>query len=104
MCAVEVRETDEYQDWFESLRDRAARYRIAVRIRRLADGNYGDIKRIGAGVSELRIPYGPGYRVYLSQPTHTEVVLLTGGDKSTQRRDIQRAREIVAELEERTCD
>jgi len=95
---IEVQETDEYQRWFEGLRDRTARFRIGARIRRVSLGNFGDIKPVGEGVSELRIPYGPGYRVYLAQHGDTLVILLAGGDKSTQRRDIERAQELARGL------
>ncbi|MDZ4064783.1 MAG: type II toxin-antitoxin system RelE/ParE family toxin, partial [Coriobacteriia bacterium] len=89
---IEIQETDEYQRWFEGLRDRAARFRIGARIRRVALGNLGDVKPVGEGVSELRIPYGPGYRVYLAQRGDSLVILLAGGDKSSQPRDIERAK------------
>jgi putative addiction module killer protein len=95
---VEIQETDEYQRWFEGLRDRAAKFRIGVRIRRVALGNFGDIKPVGDGVSELRIAYGPGYRVYLTQRGETLVILLAGGDKSSQQRDIARAKQLARGL------
>lgn len=87
-----------YESWFEKLRDREARFRILARIRRLSLGNLGDIKSIGEGVSELRIPYGPGYRVYVKQQGDTLIVLLAGGDKSSQKRDIERAMELARSL------
>jgi putative addiction module killer protein len=71
---------------------------VTARIRRVALGNLGDIKPVGEGVSELRIPYGPGYRVYLAQRGDTLVILLAGGDKSSQRRDIERAKELARGL------
>jgi putative addiction module killer protein len=95
---IAIEETDEYQRWFETLRDRAARFRIGARIRRLSLGNFGDVKPVGEGVSELRIPYGPGYRVYLTQRGELLVVLLAGGDKSTQKRDIERAKALARGL------
>ncbi|MEI6972313.1 MAG: type II toxin-antitoxin system RelE/ParE family toxin [bacterium] len=88
---IEIRETCEYAAWFESLRDRMAKTRILIRIRRVSLGNFGDVKPVGEGVSELRMDYGPGYRVYFLRKGDTLVVLLGGGDKRTQARDIQRA-------------
>lgn len=88
---MEVRETDDYAKWFTSLRDRQARARILERVRRLTLGNPGDVKPVGQGVSELRIDYGPGYRVYFSQRGNVLVILLAGGDKRTQARDIRKA-------------
>jgi len=88
---IEIRQTDEFADWFEGLRDREARARILVRIRRVSLGNLGDVKPVGEGVSELRVAYGPGYRIYLKQQGDTLVVLLAGGDKSSQKRDVERA-------------
>lgn len=95
---IEVRQTDEYSDWFARLRDRNAKVRIDIRVRRLSLGNPGDVKPVGEGVSELRIDYGPGYRVYFAQQGGTLIVLLAGGDKSTQERDINIARELAREL------
>ena len=88
---IEIRQTEVYSKWFKSLRDRQAKVRIDVRIRRLSMGNPGDIKPVGKGVSELRIDYGPGYRVYFVQRGSTLVVLLAGGDKRTQEQDIKTA-------------
>lgn len=95
---IEIRQTDEYADWFKTLRDRQARARINTRIRRLSLGNLGDVKPVGQGVSELRIDYGPGYRVYLVQRGETLVILLAGGDKRTQQRDIRKALELARQL------
>jgi putative addiction module killer protein len=95
---IEIRQTDEYARWFSSLRDRQARARIDARIRRLSLGNPGDVKPVGEGASELRIDYGPGYRVYFVQRGQTLVILLAGGDKRTQDRDIKLARTLVREL------
>lgn len=95
---IEIRQTDVYAQWFDSLRDRQARARIDARIRRLSLGNPGDVRPVGEGVSELRIDYGPGYRVYFVQRGQTLVVLLAGGDKSTQERDIKTALELSREL------
>jgi len=95
---IEIRQTDVYSRWFNELRDRQARARINARIRRLSLGNPGDVKPVGEGVSELRIDYGPGYRVYFVQRGQTLVVLLAGGDKHTQDRDIKTALELAREL------
>jgi putative addiction module killer protein len=95
---IEVRQTDVFIDWFAGLRDREARARITVRIRRLSLGNPGDVKPVGSGVSEMRIDYGPGYRVYFVPRGDTVVVLLCGGDKRNQDRDIARALELAQEV------
>ena len=88
---IEVRQTKTYSQWFDTLRDRQAKARIDIRIRRLSMGNPGDVKPVGKGVSELRIDYGPGYRVYFIQRGDALIILLAGGDKSTQRQDIKTA-------------
>jgi putative addiction module killer protein len=95
---VEVRQTDVFVAWFDGLKDRAARARITARIRRLSLGNPGDVKPVGQGVSEMRIDYGPGYRVYFVQRGETLVILLCGGDKRDQSRDIARALELAKEV------
>jgi putative addiction module killer protein len=95
---IEIRQTEAYFQWFDRLRDRQARARINARIRRLSLGNFGDVKPIGEGVSELRIDFGPGYRVYFVQRGQTLVVLLAGGDKRTQDRDIKKALKLAREL------
>ena len=95
---IEVRQTDVFTDWFAGLRDREARARITVRIRRLSLGNPGDVKPVGSGVSEMRIDYGPGYRVYFVGRGDAVVVLLCGGDKRQQDRDIARALELAQEV------
>lgn len=95
---VEVRQTDVFVAWFEGLKDRAARARITARIRRLSLGNPGDVKPVGQGVSEMRIDYGPGYRVYFVQRGEALVILLCGGDKRDQSRDIARALELAKEV------
>jgi putative addiction module killer protein len=95
---VEVRQTDVFTEWFAGLRDREARARITVRIRRLSLGNPGDVRPVGEGVSELRIDYGPGYRVYFCERGQTLVVLLAGGDKRTQDRDVKTALELARGL------
>ena len=95
---IEIRQTEAYARWFGGLRDRQARVRIDVRIRRLSLGNPGDVKPVGEGVSELRINYGPGYRVYFVARGKTLVVLLAGGDKRTQDRDIKTAIDLAQAL------
>ena len=95
---LEIRQTEQYAKWFNGLRDRQAKARINVRIRRLSLGNPGDAKSVGQGVSELRIDYGPGYRVYFTQRGEWVVILLVGGDKSTQGRDINAAIELACNL------
>ena len=95
--AIEVRQTPAFARWLAGFRDRAAVARINVRIRRLSLGNPGDVRSVGAGVSELRIDHGPGYRVYLIHRRPQTVVSLCGGDKSTQDRDIGRAKELAKE-------
>ena len=94
---VTIIESQTFIAWMQSLRDRAAQIRIATRIRRLQLGNPGDIKNLGGGLSEMRINCGPGYRVYLTQRGDTLIVLLCGGDKSTQSADIAKARIIALE-------
>jgi putative addiction module killer protein len=94
----EVRQTDVFAAWFAGLRDREGRARITVRIRRLSLGNPGDVKPVGSGVSEMRIDYGPGYRVYFVRRGDTVFVLLCGGDKGSQDRDIARALELAREI------
>lgn len=91
--------TDEFAAWLAALRDDRAKARIAARIQRLAFGNPGDVKPVGGGIVEMRIDYGPGYRVYYVARGKVLVVILCGGDKSTQKRDIARAKAIALELE-----
>jgi putative addiction module killer protein len=88
---IEIRQTEVFAAWLESLRDREARVRIQVRIGRLRLGLAGDVKPVGSGVSEIRIDYGPGYRVYFKPQGREIVILLAGGDKRTQDKDIKRA-------------
>lgn len=94
----ELRQTDVFSAWFDALTDERARARIEVRLRRLSLGNAGDVKPVGEGVSELRVDCGPGYRVYFTQSGKTIVVLLCGGDKRSQRRDIAAALRLKREL------
>jgi putative addiction module killer protein len=92
----EIRETGIYKKWFLNLTDNRAKYRIGVRIERLKIGNPGDVKPAGEGISELRVDYGPGYRVYYKD-TRQEIILLLGGDKSTQTADIITAKKLAKE-------
>lgn len=97
---LEIRETPNFTEWMEVLSDRTARTKIVSRIERLAKGNPGDVAPVGEGVSELRIHSGPGYRVYYQQRGKVLILLLCGGDKSTQDRDIRRAKELASEYED----
>ncbi len=94
----EVRKTDVYAKWLNGLRDTRARARVLVRVERLAAGNPGDVRPVAEGVSELRIDYGPGYRVYFKKQGLTVVILLAGGDKRTQDRDIEKALRLARNL------
>ena len=94
----EVRKTEVYAKWLDSLRDTRARARVLVRVERLAAGNPGDVRPVGEGVSELRIDYGPGYRVYFKKQGRTIVVLLAGGDKRSQSRDVETALRLARNL------
>jgi len=95
---IEVHKTDEFDAWLSALTDFKAVAKIVTRIERLALGNPGDVKAVGGGVSEMRIAYGQGYRIYYKQTAKEIVLLLCGGDKATQDKDIKRAKEIAAEL------
>lgn len=95
---LEVRETAAYANWFKGLRDRAAKARIDIRVRRLSMGNPGDVRPIGEGVSELRIQLGPGYRIYFIQTGEECILLLAGGDKSSQAQDIKQAKILARNL------
>lgn len=95
---VEIRQTDRFRIWFEALRDRQARARINVRIRRLQEGNPGQHRQIGASVLELKIDYGPGYRLYCAPRGNELVILLVGGDKSSQSADIYLAQAMAKEI------
>ena len=94
----EVIKSATFLNWLKGLRDRNARARIAVRIDRIEDGNFGDHRSVGGGVSEIRVNVGQGYRIYYTIRNRTVVILLCGGDKSSQRRDISRARQMESEL------
>ncbi len=97
---IEVRQSEDFASWFAKLRDMRAKAQIVRRIERLEAGNPGDVAAIREGVSEMRIHYGPGYRLYFAQRGAVLVVLLCGGDKSTQSRDILRALELAKEFKE----
>jgi putative addiction module killer protein len=88
---IDIKQTPRFASWFRKLRDRQAKRRIQARIDRLAFGNPGDVRPVGGGISELRIDYGPGYRVYFVRRGNALIVLLAGGDKHTQARDIETA-------------
>ncbi len=96
---VQVRKTEIFSKWFNSLKDPRAKARIQVRIDRIEMGNFGDVAPVGEGVSELRIFYGPGYRVYFVQQSSVLVILLLGGDKSSQKSDIAKAKGLAKQLE-----
>jgi putative addiction module killer protein len=96
----QIRKTDVYATWIDGLADMKGRARILVRIERLAAGNPGDVKPVGEGVSELRIDFGPGYRVYFTKRGREVVILLAGGDKSTQATDIKTALRLARNLKE----
>ena len=95
---LEIRRTDEFAEWLSTLRDTAGSVRIAKRIDRMATGNFGDTKSVGDGVSELRFTFGPGYRVYFARHGEVVVILLCGGDKGSQDRDIERAKRMAKEI------
>lgn len=94
---IEVVRTDEFDKWIRKLKDKQGRLRILKRIDRLANGNPGDVAPVGRGVSELRLDVGPGYRVYYLQGNDVLVLLLCGGDKSTQQKDIEKAQELASQ-------
>ncbi|MGJ4932127.1 type II toxin-antitoxin system RelE/ParE family toxin [Bradyrhizobium sp. HKCCYLS2038] len=97
---LDVRETPGFTNWLAGLSDQRARLQIVRRISRVAAGNFGDAKSVGGQVSELRIDYGPGYRIYFTRRGKTIVILLCGGDKRTQDKDIRKAQDIAATLED----
>lgn len=95
---VEIRKTDLFAKWIDNLRDVQAKARVLVRIERLASGNAGDVKPVGEGISEMRIDYGPGYRVYFTKRGSELIILLAGGDKSSQSADIKVALRLAQNL------
>ena len=96
----EIRKTDVFVRWLNNLADRRGRAKILARLDRVAEGNLGDAKPVGQGVAELRIPFGPGYRVYYIKRRDIVVILLLGGDKSSQEKDIKRAIQMAQDLKE----
>jgi putative addiction module killer protein len=96
---ITIRETEQFKMWIRGLKDRVTQAIINARIRRISGGNFGDSKSVGDGVSELCIDYGPGFRVYFTQRGQEIVILLCGGDKSTQSGDIEAAKQIAQNLE-----
>jgi putative addiction module killer protein len=97
---MRVKKTDEYREWIDRLRDQAGRARILVRVDRLIHGNPGDHRNLQGGVSELKIDFGPGYRVYYTQRGEQLLLLLIGGDKSSQAKDIAKAQQLARDFEE----
>ncbi|MFU2053873.1 type II toxin-antitoxin system RelE/ParE family toxin [Gallibacterium anatis] len=95
---IQIKSTEAFDKWLDNLKDLRARAKIQVRIKRLQLGNFGDVKPIGEGLSELRITEGKGYRLYLKNQNGVIVILLCGGDKSTQKADIEKAKSLAKEL------
>ncbi|SPA24418.1 conserved hypothetical protein [Cupriavidus taiwanensis] len=96
---LSIRTTQTFDRWYSALRDNAARIRIQVRIDRMLNGNPGDVKALGGGIFAMRVDHGPGYRIYIQRRGEVLVVLLCGGNKSTQRADIERARHLAVNLD-----
>jgi putative addiction module killer protein len=99
---IEIRETDAYKKWFGSIKDRKTKSVIDVRIRRVSLGNFGEVEPVGKGVSELKIDYGAEFRVYFLNQGNIIVILLCGGNKSSQAKDIQKAQEIAQRIKEQS--
>jgi putative addiction module killer protein len=97
---MQILRTEEFAKWLKALKDRQGRARILARIDRLADGNPGNSRSVGSGIVEMKVDFGPGYRVYFIQRGEILIVLLCGGDKSTQREDIRKAKALAAQLAE----
>lgn len=95
----DIQQTDTFRKWWTKLRDRRARGVIFARLDRLSQGHFGDVQPVGAGISELRIHYGPGYRIYFQQRGNALIILLCGGDKSTQIKDIAVAKRLAGDVE-----
>ncbi len=102
LFVIEIRKTDAYVRWLDGLRDIRARARVLARVERMAAGNPGDVRAVDEGVSELRIDYGPGYRVYFTVRGRMVIILLSGGDKTTQTTDIKKALRLARNLREET--
>lgn len=94
---ITVIKTDKFSKWLDALRDREARYIITTRLQRAEDGNLGDVKSVGDGLSEMRISFGAGYRIYFIQRGKQMIIILAGGDKSSQERDIKQAKKLVGD-------
>lgn len=99
MTLYTVRQTQVFQAWLDGLKNRRVQVRIAARLRQIEFGNLGDLKSVGGGVSELRVNFGPGYRLYFTRRRNEIIIMLAGGDKSSQSRDIKRAQRTASELE-----
>ena len=99
---IRFKRSDEFQEWLDSSRSRPARGRVLTRLDNATRGNFGDCAPVGNGVSEMRIHYGPGYRIYFTRKGDVVYLLLIGGDKSTQKRDIQHAKKIAEDFEKRS--
>lgn len=97
---VVILQTDDFRDWLDGLRDRKARLRIGDRLKRLASGNAGDTKSVGGGVQELRLHFGPGYRIYYIWRNGRLIILLNGGDKGSQKRDIALAKQLAKDADD----
>ncbi len=97
---IEIRETEPFSDWLNGIRDARTKAKIVARVRRLAFGNPGDVKPVGSGVSEMRIDHGPGYRIYMIRRGDRLIILLGGGEKASQAKDIDKAKRLAAEIEE----
>ena len=97
---IDIRKTNAFAGWMRRLKDRTALAKIAVRLDRLADGHFGDVKSVGEGIRELRIHYGPGYRIYFTRRGDTLIILLCGGNKNSQAKDIRTAQTLAAQLED----
>lgn len=95
---MEIRQTKQYAKWLDGLKDRQGRMRIVRRVKKAARGEYGDVRPVGEGVSELRFHFGPGYRVYFTERRGVLFILLAGGDKGTQREDIELAKELARNI------
>lgn len=100
MDEIDIVQTEVFQRWFVSLRDRKSKLRIADRLKRLASGNVGDTKSVGDGVQELRLHFGPGYRIYYIWRDGVLIILLNGGDKASQERDIAKAKALAKDAED----
>ena len=98
-CCIDIRQTETFARWLDNLGDETAAARIATRIVRVQSGLLGDVRPVGHGVSELRVDYGPGYRLYFVQRGSVLIVLLCGGEKKSQQRDIKMAKAMAAELD-----